>query len=94
MFGKRPEERIYTESDLTRIDLDWLNHGIKPPEALGRLNGSVIFDVRSRSDLEAHNTRVSEILASKPNSELNRPRGRLNRALSVVNIIFTAGSSR
>lgn len=90
MIGKRIEERIYTEADLKRADLDWLNHGTKHPEALGKLNGSVIFDVISRNDLEAHNRRV----ASKPNPELNKPRGMLSRVLNAANVIFTAGSNR
>lgn len=94
MLSKRIEERIYTEDDLTRINLDWLNHGIKPPKTLGRLNGGIIYDLISRSDLEARNAIVSKTLASKPNSELHRPSSTLSRVLKAANVIFTAGSSR
>ncbi len=93
MFGRRPEERTYTEDDLTRISLDWLHHGTKPPKALGKLNG-IFFDIISRNDLEANNTGVSKIISSKANSELHRPKGRLRRVLSAASVIFTAGSSR
>lgn len=94
MFGKRTEEKTYTEDDLTRIDLDWLNHGIKPPKALGRLNSNIIYDVISRSDLEAHNARVSKTVTSKPNPELNKPRNKLSRTLKAASVIFTLGSNR
>lgn len=87
MFGRSKETRIYTESDVMQVGLDWLNHGIKPPRKIATIEPIDEYHNRvtliSREDLKTYNSSV-EFVRAKVVFEAPKPRFTLGERIKSI----------
>ena len=104
MLGRPAEQQpiIYSEDDVTRYMLDFIGHGVKPPEEiLTKYVPDSSIELKSWPEIQKINQvnaakieAMSQRRAEETLFESRKPSGIIRKALATAAVVFTAGINR